>query len=140
MCLRKHIDLYVHLKAHNYTSCNYARRRHKIGYWFLCYRILTSFSVQFNCSVVSNSLWPCGLQHTSLPCPLLSPEFTQTHVHWVSDAIQPSHPLLSPSLSINLSQHQGIFHGLAIVNNAAMNIEVHISFQISVFTFFYLYT
>ena len=35
-------------------------------------------------------------------------EFTQTHVHWVSDAIQPSHPLLSPSLpTFNLSQHQG---------------------------------
>ena len=35
------------------------------------------------------------------------PEFTQTHVHWVSDAIQPSHPLLSPSpLAFNLSQHQ----------------------------------
>ena len=38
------------------------------------------------------------------------PEFTQTHVHWVCDAIQPSHPLSSPSLPIfNLSQHQGIF-------------------------------
>ena len=36
-------------------------------------------------------------------------EFTQTHVHWVSDAIQPSHPLLSPSPTINLSQHQGLF-------------------------------
>ena len=38
------------------------------------------------------------------------PEFTQTHAHWVSDAIQPSHPLSSPSpLAFNLSQHQGIF-------------------------------
>ena len=37
-------------------------------------------------------------------------ELTQIHVHWVSDAIQPSHPLLSPSpLSFNLSQHQGLF-------------------------------
>ena len=34
-------------------------------------------------------------------------EFAQTHVHWVSDAIQPSHPLSSPSpLAFNLSQHQ----------------------------------
>ena len=33
-------------------------------------------------------------------------EFTQTHVHWVGDAIQPSHPLL---LLLNLSQHQGLF-------------------------------
>ena len=37
------------------------------------------------------------------------PEFTQTHVHWVSDAIQPSYPLLSPPPALNLSQHQGLF-------------------------------
>ena len=38
------------------------------------------------------------------------PEFTQTHVHWVGDAIQPSHPLSSPSPPVpNLSQHQGLF-------------------------------
>ena len=37
------------------------------------------------------------------------PEFAQTHVHWVSDAMQPSHPLSSPSLALNLSQHQGLF-------------------------------
>ena len=38
------------------------------------------------------------------------PEFTQTHVHWVSDAIQPSHPLSSPSPpTFNLYQHQGLF-------------------------------
>ena len=36
-------------------------------------------------------------------------EFTQTHVHWVSDAMQPSHPLSSPSPAFNLSQHQGLF-------------------------------
>ena len=38
------------------------------------------------------------------------PEFTQTHVHWVGDAIQPSHPLSSPSpLAPNPSQHQSLF-------------------------------
>ena len=37
-------------------------------------------------------------------------EFTQTHVHWVGDTIQPSHPLSSPSLlAFNLSQQQGLF-------------------------------
>ena len=37
-------------------------------------------------------------------------EFAETHVHWVSDAIQPSHPLLPPSpLNLNHSQHQGFF-------------------------------
>ena len=39
------------------------------------------------------------------------PEFTQTHVHWVGDAIQPSYPLSSPSPPVfNLSQHQGLFN------------------------------
>ena len=38
------------------------------------------------------------------------PEFTQTHAHWVGDAIQPSHPLLSSSPpTFTLSQHQGLF-------------------------------
>ena len=42
------------------------------------------------------------------------PEFTQTHVHWVSDAIQPSHSLLSPSPpAFNLSQHQGVFQAIS---------------------------
>ena len=37
-------------------------------------------------------------------------ELTQTHVHLVGDAVQPSHPLLSPSPhAFNLSQHQGLF-------------------------------
>ena len=35
-------------------------------------------------------------------------QFSQIHVHWVGDAIQPSHPLLSPPPTFNLSQHQGL--------------------------------
>ena len=59
---------------------------------------------------MSNFLRPHELQHARLPCPSLSPVVAQTHVHWVSDAIQPSHPLLSPSpLALNLSQHHGLF-------------------------------
>ena len=37
------------------------------------------------------------------------PELAQTHVHWVSDAKQPSHPLSPPSPALSLSQHQGLF-------------------------------
>ena len=37
------------------------------------------------------------------------PELAQTHVHWVGDAIQPSHPRSSPSPTFNLSQHQALF-------------------------------
>ena len=53
-------------------------------------------SIQFSCSVVSDSLRPHESQHARCPCHQL-PEFIQTHVHRVGDAIQPSHPLLSPS-------------------------------------------
>ena len=47
------------------------------------------------------------------------PEFTQTHVHRVRDAIQPSHPLSSPSPASNLSQHQGLFSGVSCFHQVA---------------------
>ena len=67
-------------------------------------------SVQFSRSVVSNSL-NHGMNHSmpGLPVHHQLPEFTQTHVHRVGDAIQPSHPLSSPSPSPNPSQQQGLF-------------------------------
>ena len=53
---------------------------------------------------------PMNCSTSGLPVHHQLPEFTQTHVHRVSDAIQPSHPLLSPSPPApNLSQHQGLF-------------------------------
>ena len=53
---------------------------------------------------------PMDCSTPGLPVHHQLPEFTQTHVHWVGDAIQPSHPLSSPSPSaFNLSQHQGLF-------------------------------
>ena len=58
---------------------------------------------QFSRSVVSNSLRPHEPQHARPPCPLPT---SQTHVHWVSDAIQPVSPLSSPSPpAFNRSQH-----------------------------------
>ena len=54
-------------------------------------------SIQFSRSVVSYSLRRHELQHARLPVHHQLPEFTQTHVHRVSDATQPSHPLSSPS-------------------------------------------
>ena len=44
-------------------------------------------------SVLMTWVFAGGLQHMRLPCPLLYPRVAQTHVHWCSDAIQPSHPL-----------------------------------------------
>ena len=48
------------------------------------------------------------------------PEFAETHVHWVRDAIQPSHPLSSPSPpTFNLSQHQGLFQWVSSLHQVA---------------------
>ena len=67
-------------------------------------------SVQFSSSVLSDSLWPHGLQHSSFPVHHHLAEIAQTHVHQVGDAIQPSHALSSPSPPVfNLCQHQGLF-------------------------------
>ena len=58
------------------------------------------------------------------------PELTQTHVHWVGDAIQPSHPLSSPSLALNLFQHQGLFQWVGPLHQVAKGLELqHQSFQ-----------
>ena len=67
-------------------------------------------SVQFSRSVMSDSLRPHESQHARPPCPSPTPRVYSNSCDWVSDAIQPSHPLLSPSpLAFNLSQHQGLF-------------------------------
>ena len=56
---------------------------------------------------MSDSSWPHGWQTPGLPVHHQLLELTQTYVHWVCDAIQPSHPLSSPSPPVfNLSQHE----------------------------------
>ena len=59
------------------------------------------------------------------------PELAQTHVHWVGDAIQPSHPLSSPSFpAFNLSQHQGLFQWVSPLHHVARILELqHQSLQ-----------
>ena len=50
-------------------------------------------------------------------------ESTQTHAHWVGDAIQPSHPLSSPSPASNLSQEQGLFQWVSSLHHVAKVLE-----------------
>ena len=65
--------------------------------WSLFYMPVGSIqfsSVQFSCSIMSDSLWPRGLQHARLPFPSSTPGACSNSLslsHWVSDAIQPSH-------------------------------------------------
>ena len=57
-------------------------------------------------------------------------EFAQTHGHWVSDAIQPSYLVLSPSPALNVSQHQGLFQWVNSSHQVAKVLELqHQSFQ-----------
>ena len=57
-------------------------------------------------------------------------EFTQTHVHWVGDAIQLSHPLSSPSPpAFNLSQHQGLFKWVSSSHQVAKGLELELQQQ-----------
>ena len=69
----------------------------------------------------------------SLPVHHHLPEFTQIHVHWVGDAVQPSRPLSSPSPPVlNLSQHQGVFKWVSSSHQVARVLEFqlhHQSFQ-----------
>ena len=76
------------------------------------YPIDLEASIQFS-SVTQSCPTFCDPMNRSTPGLLVHdqlPEFTQTHAHRVSDAIQPSHPLSSPSPpALNPSQHQGLF-------------------------------
>ena len=57
-------------------------------------------------------------------------ELAQTHVHWVSDAIQPSHPLSSPSLpAFNLSQHQSLFQWVSSSHQVTKALELQLQHQ-----------
>ena len=86
-------------------------------------------SVQFSRSVMSDSLRPHEPQHSRPPCPP-TPGVTQTHVHWVVDAIQPSHPLSSPSpLALNLSQRQGLFKWVSSSHQVAKVLEFQLQHQ-----------
>ena len=86
---------------------------HELVYIYTCVETQWNIqfsSVQFSHSVVSNSMRPMNHSTPGLPVHHQLPEFTQTHVHQVSDAIQPSRPLSSPSPPApNPSHHQSLF-------------------------------
>ena len=82
--------------------------------------ILLPVLLLFSHKVVADCLWPHGLQHTRLPGLHDLPEFAQTHVHWVGDAIQPSHPLSPTSPpALNLSQGQGLLQWVDSLHQVA---------------------
>ena len=74
-------------------------------------------SVAQSCPILCH---PMDCSMPGFPVHYQLPELTQTHVHWLGDAIQPSHPLSSPSPpAFNISQHQGIFQWVSSSHQVA---------------------
>ena len=82
------------------------------------------YSVAKSCLTHCDSMDCSKLGSSVLHC---LPEFTQIHVRWVSDAIQPSHPLLPLSPFVfSLSQHQGLFQRLGSFHQVAKVLELQL--------------
>ena len=84
-------------------------------------------SVAQSCPTLCN---PMNRSMPGLPVHHQHPESTQAHVHRVSDAIQPSHPTLSPSPpDLNLSQHQGLFQWVSSSHQVAKVLQPQLEHQ-----------
>ena len=85
------------------------------------------------CSVTQLCLtlcYPMDCSTPGLPAPHYLPEFVQIHVLWINDAIQPSHPLSSPSPpALNPSQHQGLFQWVSYSYQMAKVLELQLQHQ-----------
>ena len=123
---------------------NYGEREHRrdskvlIVFYFMCGIKGTQMSLHFSYLIVVAQLlsrvqlfaapWTAACQ-ASLSI-TNSQEPIQTHVLWVGDAIQTSHPLLSPSLpALSLSQHQDLFQWVSILHQVAKVLELQLQHQ-----------
>jgi len=100
--------------------------------WILS-RSLESLN-QFSSVQLLNCAWtlcdPMNCSTPGFPVHHQLPESTQTHVHWIGDAIQPSHPLSSPSSpAFSLSQHQGLFQWVSSSHQVAKVLEFQLQHQ-----------
>ena len=81
-------------------------------------------SITKSCLILS---YPMDYSMPGFPVHQCFPEFVQTRVHWVNDAIQPSHPLSSPSPPfLNLSQHQGLFQWVGSSHQVTKVLELQL--------------
>ena len=109
-----------------YVSGQDKFRRHLFYYYFILFEWITLSSVQFISAAQSSPTLcdPMNRSTPGLPVHHQLPEFTQTHVHGVSDGIQPSHPLSSPSPpASNPSQHQSLFQWVNSLHEVAKVLE-----------------
>ena len=127
--------LFIHSYFHEGYYLNVNKNLLHRCFWFNLWvfkNFKQIFCVQFS-SVAQKCLTLCDAMNWSMPG--LSDhhqfrEFTQTHVHWVSDAIQPSHPLSAPFfLAFNLCQHQGLFQWVSSSHQVAKVLEFQLQYQ-----------
>ena len=105
-----------------------SKRNHRT-HW----RLLDSVMVLLHCSFAKSCPTLCHPMNCSTPgfpglhCLLKAREFAQTHVHWISNAIQPSHPLSPHSPpALNLPQHQGLFQWGSSSHQVAKVLELQL--------------
>ena len=106
----------------NYSHPSFTSSHGTLYFLLMAYRIRDqNRSVAQSCPTLCD---PMNRSMTGLPVHHQLPEFTQTHVHRVSDAIQPSHPLSSPSPPApNSSQHQSLFQSVNSSHEVAKVLE-----------------
>ena len=108
-----------------HLNCNFAQTR---SFWIV-------FLWHLHCCCCSAQLCPtlydpmdCSTPGFRVLNPL--PEFAQTHVHWVGDGIQPSHPLTPPSpVALSLSQHQSLFKWVSSSYQVVKILELQLQHQ-----------
>ena len=110
-----------------HRSCKDKQERPHVSFTQLLPMLFYIIMVQFSSVQSLSRVWLCDPMNCSapgLPVHHQLPEFTQTHVHRVSDAIQPSHPLSSPSPPApNPSQHQSLFQWVRSSHEVAKVLE-----------------
>ena len=130
-----------------YLPWNDGTRCHDLIFWMLSFKpafSLSSFTlikrlfsfsslsaIQFSsvAQLCPTLCKPMACSMPGFPVHHQLPGLTQTHVHWVGDAIQPSHLLLSLSPAFNLSQHQGLFKWVSSSHQVAKVLQFQLQHQ-----------
>ena len=126
-------DAWIHLPSymHTYTYIHVYYKVYGSTLLFIFSmpaKVICFIHLCYCCSVTQSCLTLCDSMDRNTPgFPVLHylPEFAQTHVHRVGDAIQPSHPLSCPSsLALSLPQHQGLFQWVDFLHQVATVLEL----------------
>ena len=120
--LASDISLFIasYLLANKHAEIYLTFRKH-------CRLLVLYYCLLLSCSVVSNSLHPLDCSTPGFPVFHHLLKLAQTHVHWIDDAIQPSHPLSPTSPpALNLSQHQGLFQWVSFLHQVIKVLELQL--------------